>query len=259
MAATQTSAPAGSPANRAPVPLTTLFTPPASCLNVVTYDGTSFWQNGLAQTGDAGCYPSGFTNVCASLISEDLTNVWSRSSLAPGPMPNNQPLTTVKKADIKSNTVWADVIQVRWQSTNTKIINLLAQKTASSSKNSGTSGTGSPSSSSGSSTTKATSTPKSENKNSGGLSTGAEAGIGIAAALIAVVLAVGAYLLLRNRRRKSKATARYGASTVGGGIKPPGYHEMEQKDAGHPPPAELDGGNVVELAGSEARVEMGHR
>ena len=43
-----------------PIPLTTIFTPPPSCLGVVTYDGTSFWQNGISQTGDPNCYPASF-------------------------------------------------------------------------------------------------------------------------------------------------------------------------------------------------------
>ena len=63
MAATKTSNSRESSTTRPPVPLTTFFTPPATCLDVVTYDGTSFWQNGLAQTGDAGCYPSGFSKI----------------------------------------------------------------------------------------------------------------------------------------------------------------------------------------------------
>ena len=51
---------------RSPIPLTTIFTPPASCLDVVTYDGKQFWQGGISQTGDAGCYPSGFSKILNS-------------------------------------------------------------------------------------------------------------------------------------------------------------------------------------------------
>lgn len=41
-------------------PLTTIFTPPASCNSIITYDGTTLWQNGVRQTGDASCYPPAF-------------------------------------------------------------------------------------------------------------------------------------------------------------------------------------------------------
>ena len=197
-------------------------------------------------------------NVCASLISTDLTNVWSRTSLAPGPMPNNHPLTTIKKADITSNTVWADVIQVRWKSDNPKILSLLAQQTATS-RSSSLSATGSVSPSLTSSTiAQPTTTPTHRNRNNGGLSTGAEAGIGIGVALCAVIIAVAAFLFFRNRRRKSKA-AQVTAASAKEGEKPLGDHGMEQHGAGPLPPAELDSGNIGELAGSEARAELGHR
>lgn len=217
-------------------------------------------------------------NACASLISSDLTNVWSTSTLAAGPLPTKHPLSTVSKADIASNTVWADVIQVRWHSTNSKIMQLLAsESTAPSSSRS--SGSGSSASASGSVSPSITSSaalptlPSSGNSNQdnsgGGLSSGAKAGIGIGVALGVVILAaVAAFLFFRRRRRGNKAVQH----DAQGGINPTGYHEMEHKstgglpasEMGHkhpaaPPPAEMDGGNIGELSGAEARAELDHR
>lgn len=51
------------PGARGDVGLTTIFTPPSTCLDVVTYDGTSLWQGGLLQTGDQDCYPPRFLDI----------------------------------------------------------------------------------------------------------------------------------------------------------------------------------------------------
>lgn len=52
-----------------PIDLTTIFTPPPSCLSTVTYDGTSFWEGGLVQTGDQNCFPPSFTDIFKSYYS----------------------------------------------------------------------------------------------------------------------------------------------------------------------------------------------
>jgi len=49
-----------------------------------------------------------------------------KSTLVAGPLPNVHPLTAITKTST-SNTVWADVIQVQWQSSDKKIISLLSQ------------------------------------------------------------------------------------------------------------------------------------
>ncbi|KAI4245346.1 MAG: hypothetical protein L6R42_010211 [Xanthoria sp. 1 TBL-2021] len=51
------------PGARGDIGLTTIFTPPSTCLDVITYDGTSFWQGGLLQTGDQDCYPPRFLDI----------------------------------------------------------------------------------------------------------------------------------------------------------------------------------------------------
>lgn len=60
--------PASTP-TRPPVALTTIFSPPSSCLDTVTYDGTTLWQNGLSQLGDPACYPSSFHDIIFSFYS----------------------------------------------------------------------------------------------------------------------------------------------------------------------------------------------
>src|SRR5207248_337590 len=53
----------------ASIPLTTIFTPPASCFSIITYDGSYFWQGELFQTGDPDCYPTLFSSIHESFYS----------------------------------------------------------------------------------------------------------------------------------------------------------------------------------------------
>ena len=78
------------------IPLTTIFTPPSSCLSIVTFDGLTLWQGGLLQTGDQNCFPPYFTDIYNSWyspaicphgwtgistsglgLSEDITDKWA--------------------------------------------------------------------------------------------------------------------------------------------------------------------------------------
>ena len=45
-----------------PLPLTTIYTPPASCSQIVTWDGDNLWQYGTNQTG-GDCYPPDFNRI----------------------------------------------------------------------------------------------------------------------------------------------------------------------------------------------------
>ena len=47
---------------KTPLPLTTIYTPPASCSQIVTWNGEDFWQYGTNQTGGE-CYPPGFKKI----------------------------------------------------------------------------------------------------------------------------------------------------------------------------------------------------
>ena len=53
---------------RPDIPLTTIFTPPASCLDTVTYDGYQLWQNGISQYGDPDCFPASFDYIYNSFF-----------------------------------------------------------------------------------------------------------------------------------------------------------------------------------------------
>ncbi|KAL8948758.1 MAG: hypothetical protein Q9222_005083 [Ikaeria aurantiellina] len=251
------------PGAQGPIALTTIFTPPTSCISTVTYDGTSFWQGGLLQTGDQNCFPPRFTdiynslyspgicpsgwtsvgnpngvgpitqkdghlgtrafccpsgyyhsstteghlrNACASLFGSPLTNVFSTSTRAEGPIPRNAKLTTIDPQSVDQNTVYADIIAIQWANTNSKILALMSSTTSSSSApgqtNPARPGSGIvPNVAAATSTAAVTSTQFSNG--GGGLSVGAEAGIGIGAAIGAIALAMFAYFLWR-RRRKSQ-------------------------------------------------------
>ena len=60
--AQQTTTPTG-------LSLTTLFTPPPSCTDIITRAGTNFWQGGKEQTGDPDCYPPNFYSIYGSYYS----------------------------------------------------------------------------------------------------------------------------------------------------------------------------------------------
>jgi hypothetical protein len=64
--------------------LTTVFHPPASCTNVVTYNGAYLWQGELFESGDLNCYPASFSLARNKFFSPGLCpNGWySASSVA---------------------------------------------------------------------------------------------------------------------------------------------------------------------------------
>ena len=47
---------------KTPLPLTTIYTAPASCSQIVTWDGENLWQYGTNQTG-GDCYPPDFLRI----------------------------------------------------------------------------------------------------------------------------------------------------------------------------------------------------
>jgi hypothetical protein len=67
------------------IPLTTIFTPPASCSSIITYDGTYLWQGGVLQTGDLDCYPTSFLSIYASFYSPGICPYgWTSASSVTG-------------------------------------------------------------------------------------------------------------------------------------------------------------------------------
>ena len=51
-----------------PLPLTTIYTPPASCSDIETWNGEHLWQYGTNQTG-GNCYPPQFKRILNSWYS----------------------------------------------------------------------------------------------------------------------------------------------------------------------------------------------
>ena len=190
--------------------------------------------------------------VCASLIGTDLTNVFQTSTLAAGPLPISHPLKTISKADIPANrnTVWADVIQIQWQSSNTKVVQLMASTASAAAMSS----SAAPASKTSSIPPPTSTSDSSATSSSSGLSTGAKAGIGVGIALGVIALAIAAFLLFRYRRKKRPNQYREDYATDD--YKRPGYHELAQNELGQAAPAEMDARKVNELPGTVLRMEL---
>ena len=184
-----------------------------------------------------------------------LSNVVSVDSLTNGPIPKNQKLLTLQQSDVSSTTVYADVIQIQWQSSDQHVIRLKTQATASSgaSPASSTAAPGSRTSGAAAATSTSASPPSSA---SSALSTGAKAGIGIGVVLGVLALAGLAALFLVQRRRKRRSQVR--AEPVDD-YKGPGYHELAQTDIQSAEPVEMDARVVQEMPGTMLAAELGGR
>ncbi|KAL8902845.1 MAG: hypothetical protein Q9207_004334 [Kuettlingeria erythrocarpa] len=216
------------------IPLTTIFTPPSSCLATVTYDNAGLWQGGLLQKG---------------------------------PIPTDPSLITVDPQDVEANTVYADIIQIQWAMTDSDILRLMSQSTSSSSSQaqptaaqtahqtmSNVDPTLFP-------TSTMTSTQASDN---GSLSAGAKAGIGIGAAVGAVVLTLLAYFLGRWRRTKRQNNGMEDGSNTkeedkNNANESRSMHELPPAQEELPPTClvELPSKNAQELPTREVRSELG--
>ena len=135
--------------------------------------------------------------------------------LSPGPLPTSPSLETVTQTDIPpgSNTVWADLIQVRWQSTDTGTVSLLRESEKTAAVGSARTFKASPAARS---STALVPTPISQfndtttsqsnytTTSSRRPSRGSNVGIGVSAALNAVLLVVVALIYLHRRRKSEK-------------------------------------------------------
>lgn len=66
---------------RKPLPLTTIYTPPASCSQIVTWDGNNLWQYGTNQTGGE-CYPPNFHNIYNSFYTPGVCpDAWTSAGM----------------------------------------------------------------------------------------------------------------------------------------------------------------------------------
>ncbi|KAL8718828.1 MAG: hypothetical protein Q9225_004091 [Loekoesia sp. 1 TL-2023] len=197
-------------------------------------------------------------HACASLFGSPLTNVYSTSTRAEGPIPRSPELVTIDSQSVGGNTVYADIIQIQWAATDSEVLRLMSQTTSSSSSQAQatTAQTAhqtipnvAPTVSSA-----AASTPSSD-----GLSTGAEAGIGIGAAIGAIALALLAYFLWRHRRRRTKGVTTDKEASPQQHQEHRNAHELDpEPEKTHPPdPVELPSEAAQELPATEGRSELG--
>ncbi|KAL9577763.1 MAG: hypothetical protein Q9212_006160, partial [Teloschistes hypoglaucus] len=293
-----------------PIDLTSIFTPPPSCLSTVTYDGTSFWEGGLLQTGDQNCFPPSFTDifesyyspgicpsgwtsaggvgqftqdngvpgthifccpsgfyhrfteggylehVCASRFRTPLKRVYSTNTRAEGPIPRNADLITVDPKTVEGNTVFADIIAIKYASTDSAILQLMSAATSSSSLSASAtpahqtmaqvSPTRSPT---GTPTPNPASTPAPApmpSPSPAGLSPGAKAGIGVGAAVGAIVLALFASFLWYRRQKSQNLGGDSEAESQGSRPQP---HPKEL--------IELPAKTALEMPASDMRPELG--
>lgn len=172
---------------------------------------------------NAMCCPSGYSMVagepvpgnngdfCASHLTGTLTNVFSTTALLEGPIPETPSLTTLNADTLASPYAWQDVIQVRWQSTDTEILSLMATVSAAATMSSSPKSTPALASA----TSSAPSFQSSESGSAGSsssLSTGASIGIGIGVAVAAMIL-IGFLILMVKRKWGKKREVAAAEST----------------------------------------------
>jgi hypothetical protein len=138
---------------------------------------------------------------CASTLQGTLTNVYFTSIDGLGPVPPNPTLATMTVGS--GSTVWADMIQVRWQSTDTEILKLLESTQSSSSSSTISSSQISTSASSTLPSNTGSGTPLPVHRS---LSTASKVGIAVGICILALLLsAVLFWVWSRRRRFSSKA------------------------------------------------------
>lgn len=154
--------------------------------------------------------PGPSTNIlyCQSQLPAVLTNVFSTSTLAEGPIPQSHSLMTISLSAEDLHTVFADIIQVRWQSTDTEILQLLTATTSSSTNSPSTSPTASlPRSTTAAMSTLPSSPSTSPNGNhivENGLSTGVKIAIGVAVPVAFMALLLGAFFFWRKKNSRRR-------------------------------------------------------
>ena len=136
-----------------------------------------------------------------------------------------------------SNTVWADLFEIRWQSTDTDVINLMRESEKTAAVGSARTFTASPAATS---STAPSPTPTSHSNDtklsSSRLSTGSKAGIGVSAALNAVLLVVVVLVYFHRRRKSGTKNSAADYAT-----------EAYKREPGTAIPVEMDVNNTVEL------------
>jgi hypothetical protein len=163
--------------------------------------------------------------TCLSTLPLTVTNVWAATPgwIPATGLPSDYSLATYTYAVGAPSVVQEDGFYVLWESTDTQILSLLSQQTASSvtttTARGGLGSTAAPGSSVGSGTGAAVTATVTESigvEAASGLSTGSEVGIGVGAVVcVAFLIGLAIFFVRRNRRRKIMkrlaVASRYGA------------------------------------------------
>ena len=203
---------------------------------------TKLLSNWFVGTGPA---PSPNGLFCASILLGTITDVYSTSTRAEGPIPENPSLVTLTANSLPNPTAWADIVQVRWQATDTQILAIISSEISpsrSSQASTSAQSSGASSSVTSSSVTSSTgkeSLPAHSGISSSTLSTGAKAGIGVGVAIV-VLAVVSGFLLICWKRRRDNA--------LNNGAR---MHELDRQHNGQPLKGELDGQPIIEVADTQ--------
>lgn len=205
-------------------------------------------------------------NYCYSSLKSAVSTVASVASQTTGPLPTNPKLVTLQPSEAANSFVYADVLQIRYQSTDTIVVNLMnATTVTNSAASSSPSATASVSQSSGGVDNSAVSTPS--GTTSSALSTGAKAGIGVGVVLgIFALVGTAAFLFLRKRHRgtiKTSPTRSVDQDDQGAQdrklaeMDAPGNNTRPEMDAlVDMKRAEMDAGVIQEMPGSKVVTEL---
>ena len=188
-----------------------------------------------------GPVPSSNGMFCASILLGTITDVYSTSTRAEGPIPENPSLVTLTANSLRNPTAWADIVQVRWQETDTQILAIISSEA---SLRTSSQASTRPQSTMISSTGKE-SLPAYGGTSSSILSTGAKAGIGIGVAIMVLCVFGGFLLIWWKKRQHSAALSKtHTGNTLDNGAQ---IHELDRQHNEQPLKGELDG-RPIEVA-----------
>lgn len=176
---------------------------------------------------------------CRSTMPATLTNVFATSTLSDGAVPPAATLDTAVASNIANPYVWEDIIQVRWQSTDTQILQLLSASSTTTSTSISTPASAAPKITTSNATD--TAAESSSVPSGGGLSTGQIVGVIIGCLAAGVLLCLGAFVLVRRyrRRRIGNKGGHFGSELPGGSIQ-----AAFKGAADYSPPKELHASSI---------------
>jgi hypothetical protein len=155
-------------------------------------------------------------------------------------------------ATVTSPTVWADIIEIRWQSTDSEVLKIMSsERNAASSIYTPSQVSSRTTPSIPPNTSTSSPTPQLARTTPDALSTGAKAGLGVGIS-VAVFLFVGSIYWWRRRQRKPSFTPKAFMNNHSVAVN----HELDARYNGRPFKGELDGTAKVELASQIEPIEL---